>query len=114
MDRNLKTLSAERLELAAELTILNSGVRIRPASAYNPIDGSSFYAEDGVRELFVSVIKDVTWGPCITHYVEEADDFRPLHRMTVDVPNDLRGHVATIRKLFVEWFELNDRPVSRR
>jgi hypothetical protein len=114
VDRNLNTLSAERLELLANLTIVNSGVRIRPLFAYDPIDGSNFYAEDGVREFFVSVIEDVTWGPDISHYVEEADDFRLLRRMSIDVPNNLGGHVTAVRKLFIEWFNLNDRPVLRR
>jgi len=104
MGRNTAALGAERLNLEDELAALKTGARIRAISDFDPMDESSFYAEDGVREFTVVVVEDVTWGSDLSHYVEPSDEFRRLYRMTIEVPNGLEGHVAAIQHLFLEWF----------
>ena len=108
MDRDAITLHAERTQLAERLALLSTSARIRPASAFHPLDEASFYAENGVSEFCVFVSENVTWGPQISHYVEEPDDMRRFRRMTIDVANDLAGHDEAVQKLFEKWFEVGE------
>jgi hypothetical protein len=105
MSVDAKKLRQDRIDLAKVMEQLSLPIQIRDHEAYSEMDTSAFYAKSATRELIVQVVPDVTWGPDLCAYCQDADEFRPLECLTIDVPNTLRGRVNDIADAVRAWFD---------
>ena len=105
MSFDARDLRRDRIDLMRAIKKLSLPINIRGVDAYSRLDTSVFYAKSALRELNVSVVPDVTWGPELCTYRQEADEFHPLECLMIDVPNALNGRVDDVAEAIRAWFE---------
>jgi hypothetical protein len=104
MDQRSKTVLDARDRLHEAVAELDLPIWLRPVEEFLPIEDSVLYARTEARELFVVIRQDVSWGPDLSHYIDEANEDRLVQRLTIEVPNALDGQIGAVVDMVKAWF----------